>query len=97
MSTSPAGLLTSGDDWQWLATNLRLIDDHDDRLCISTRTDISTWLDRQAATIYRQPFRDRAAGGTAQHTFTTGGCLDLLMVNNTLNSLRPHDPTRSAR
>jgi hypothetical protein len=54
-------LLTGGDAWQRLATNLRLIDDPEDRLRISARADIATWLDRQAATTYHQPSRARAA------------------------------------
>ncbi|MGC4868203.1 hypothetical protein ACLQ3B_22545 [Micromonospora sp. DT53] len=54
-------LLTSGNAWQRLATNLRLIDDPDDRLRAGARADISTWLNRQAATTYHGPSRDRAA------------------------------------
>jgi hypothetical protein len=54
-------LLTGGDAWQRLATNLRLIDDPDDRLRNSARADIGAWLDRQAATTYHRPSRDRAA------------------------------------
>ncbi|GLZ60922.1 hypothetical protein [Micromonospora sp. NBRC 107095] len=34
-------LLTSADAWQRLATNLRLIDDPDARLCAGARADIS--------------------------------------------------------
>jgi hypothetical protein len=52
-------LLTVGDAWQRLATNLRLIDDPDERLRVSARADITTWLDRQAATTYHGPSRDR--------------------------------------
>ena len=54
-------LLTGGDAWQRLATNLRLIDDPDDRLRIRSRADITTWLDRQAVTTYHMPSRDRGA------------------------------------
>ncbi len=54
-------LLTAGTAWQRLATNLRLIDDFDDRLRGTARADITTWLDRQAASTYRGPSRDRAA------------------------------------
>jgi hypothetical protein len=54
-------LLTVGNPWQRLATNLRLIDDPDERLRIGARADITAWLDRQAATTYHGPSRDRAA------------------------------------
>jgi HEAT repeat protein len=54
-------LLTGGDAWHRLTTNLRLIDDPDDRLRISARADIATWLDRQAPTTYHQPSRARGA------------------------------------
>lgn len=54
-------LLTGGDAWQRLATDLRLVDDPDPRLRGSSRADLSSWLDREAATVYRGPGRDRAA------------------------------------
>lgn len=54
-------LLTGGDAWRRLATNLRLIDDPDDRLRGSARADITGWLDRQAATTYHGPSGDRGA------------------------------------
>ncbi|MEH1166458.1 hypothetical protein V6V47_13825 [Micromonospora sp. CPCC 205539] len=54
-------LLTWGSAWQRLATNLRLVDDPDDRLRVGARADISSWLDRQAATTYHGPSGDRAA------------------------------------
>ncbi|WP_247683690.1 hypothetical protein [Micromonospora sp. D93] len=54
-------LLTLANAWQRLATNLRLIDDPDDRLRVGARADISVWLNRQAATTYHGPSDDRAA------------------------------------
>ncbi|HVQ93605.1 MAG TPA: hypothetical protein VMU51_21390 [Mycobacteriales bacterium] len=54
-------LLTVGNAWQRLATNLQVINDPDDRLRLSARADITTWLDRQAATTYHRPSGDRAA------------------------------------
>jgi hypothetical protein len=54
-------LLTAGDAWQRLSTNLRLTDDPDDRLRGSARADIAAWLDRQAATTYHGPCQGRAA------------------------------------
>jgi hypothetical protein len=54
-------LLTGGDVWQRVATDLRLIDDPDQRLRVSSRADLATWLEREAATTYRGPGRDRAA------------------------------------
>lgn len=54
-------LLIAGNAWQRLVTNLRLIDDPDDRLRGSARADITAWLDRQAATAYHGPSRKRAA------------------------------------
>ncbi|MBG6066347.1 hypothetical protein IW248_002634 [Micromonospora ureilytica] len=54
-------LLTLANAWQRLATNLRLIDDPDDRLRAGARADISAWLNRQAATTYHGPSGDRAA------------------------------------
>jgi hypothetical protein len=54
-------LLTGGDAWQRLATDLQLIDDPDQRLRVSSRADLGTWLDQEAATTYRGPSRDRAA------------------------------------
>jgi hypothetical protein len=54
-------LLTAGDAWRRLATNLRLIDDPDERLRVNSRADIAAWLDRDAATTYRAPSPDRAA------------------------------------
>ncbi|MDG9678942.1 hypothetical protein [Micromonospora sp. DH14] len=54
-------LLTLANAWQRLATNLRVIDEPDDRLRAGARADISVWLNRQAATTYHGPSRDRAA------------------------------------
>ncbi|GAB3959309.1 hypothetical protein GCM10027614_78530 [Micromonospora vulcania] len=54
-------LLTLVNAWQRLATNLRLVDDPDDRLRVGARADISSWLDRQAATTYHSPSRNLAA------------------------------------
>jgi hypothetical protein len=54
-------LLTAGNAWQRLITNLRLIDDADDRLRGSARADLTAWLDRQAATTYHGPSREHAA------------------------------------
>jgi hypothetical protein len=54
-------LLTVENAWQRLVTNLRLIDDPDDRLSGSARADLTAWLDRQAATTYHGPSRERAA------------------------------------
>ncbi len=54
-------LLVAGDVWQRLATNLGLVDDPDPRLRASSRVDIASWLERQAATTYRSPDSDRAA------------------------------------
>lgn len=54
-------LLTAGNAWQRLITNLRLIADPDDRLRGSARADLTGWLDRQAATTYHGPSRERAA------------------------------------
>jgi hypothetical protein len=54
-------LLTAGNAWQRLITNLRLIDDPDDRLRGSARADLTAWLDRQAATTYHGPSREQAA------------------------------------
>lgn len=54
-------LLIAGDAWQRLAIDLRLIDDPDPRLRVSSRADLAVWLDRDAATTYRGPSRDRAA------------------------------------
>jgi hypothetical protein len=48
-------LLTAGDAWQRLVTNLRLIDDSDGRLRANARADITTWLQRDAATAYQAP------------------------------------------
>ena len=53
-------LVTGGDAWQRLATNLRLLDDPDPRLRVTSRADIVNWLDRDAATTYRTPDPDRA-------------------------------------
>ncbi len=53
-------LLTGGDAWQRLVTNLRLIDDPDARLRVSSRADIAAWLDREAARTFRAPSPDRA-------------------------------------
>jgi hypothetical protein len=54
-------LLTGGDAWQRLVTDLRLIRDSDHRLRASSRADLAAWLDREAATAYRGPSRHRAA------------------------------------
>lgn len=54
-------LLTGGDAWQRLATDLQLIDDPDQRLRANSRADLAAWLDREAATTYHGPSRDRAA------------------------------------
>lgn len=54
-------LLVAGNVWQRLVTNLRLIDDPNDRLRGSARADLTAWLSRQAATTYQGPSRDRAA------------------------------------
>ncbi|WFE54933.1 hypothetical protein [Micromonospora sp. WMMD1155] len=54
-------LLVAGNAWQRLVTNLRLIDDPNDRLRGSARADLTAWLNRQAATTYHGPSRDRAA------------------------------------
>ncbi|MCG5465465.1 hypothetical protein MED01_003744 [Micromonospora sp. MED01] len=54
-------LLIAGNAWQRLVTNLRLIDDPDDRLRGSARADLSAWLGRQAATTYHGPSRKHAA------------------------------------
>jgi len=54
-------LLIAGNAWQRLVTNLRRIDDPDDRLRGSARADLTAWLDRQAATTYHEPSRKRAA------------------------------------
>ncbi|GIH04945.1 hypothetical protein Rhe02_30120 [Rhizocola hellebori] len=48
-------LLVAGDVWQRLITNLRLIQDEDDRLRNAARSDIGFWLDSDAATAYRGP------------------------------------------
>jgi hypothetical protein len=53
-------LLTGADAWQRLATNLRLLDDPDPRLRVTSRADIANWLDHDAATTYRTPDPDRA-------------------------------------
>ncbi len=53
-------LLTGGDTWQRLATNLALVDDPDLRLRAGSRADIANWLERQAATTYRAPDPARA-------------------------------------
>ncbi|MEU1589591.1 hypothetical protein [Micromonospora sp. NPDC005710] len=54
-------LLTAGNAWQRLITNLRLIDDPDDRLRGNVRSDLTAWLNRQAATTYHGPSRKQAA------------------------------------
>ena len=54
-------LLIIGDAWQRFTTDLRLVDDPDERLRAGSRADIAVWLDRQAATTYRAPTRTRAA------------------------------------
>lgn len=53
-------LLITGDVWQRLATNLRLMRDADQRLRATARADLAAWLDREAATTYRGPSRERA-------------------------------------
>ncbi|WP_240762482.1 hypothetical protein [Micromonospora sp. HM134] len=53
-------LLRAGNAWQRLTINLRLLDDPDDRLRGSARADLTAWLDRQAATTYHGPSRERA-------------------------------------
>lgn len=52
-------LLTAGDAWERLATNLRLVDDSDGRLRANARADITTWLQRDAATTYQTPASGR--------------------------------------
>jgi hypothetical protein len=54
-------LLTGGDAWQRLATDLELIDDTDERLRVTSRADVATWLAHEAATTYHGPSRERAA------------------------------------
>lgn len=54
-------LLTDGDAWLRLATNLRLVEDADERLRATSRADIVNWLDRHAATTYHRPTSRRAA------------------------------------
>ena len=54
-------LSVNGDAWQRLATDLRLVDDPDDRLRATARADLAVWLLRDAATAYRGPGPDRAA------------------------------------
>lgn len=54
-------LLTAGDPWLRLATDLRLIDDPDPRLLATARADIAAWLRREAATVYCGPRPDQAA------------------------------------
>lgn len=53
-------LLTAGNTWQRLATNLRLVDDPDARLSATARADIATRLERGAATSYRGPSPEQA-------------------------------------
>ncbi|WP_232234434.1 hypothetical protein [Actinoplanes sp. N902-109] len=53
-------LLVCGDVWQRLVTDLRLVEDADQRLRATARADIAAWLKREAATSYRGPSRDRA-------------------------------------
>ncbi|MEV7228839.1 hypothetical protein AB0M79_17710 [Polymorphospora sp. NPDC051019] len=48
-------LLISGGAWQRVATDLRLLDDADERLRGAVRADLAMWLQRQAATTYDQP------------------------------------------
>ncbi|MFB6392905.1 hypothetical protein [Polymorphospora lycopeni] len=48
-------LLISGGAWQRVATDLRLLDDADERLRGAARADLAMWLQRQAATTYDQP------------------------------------------
>jgi hypothetical protein len=54
-------LLTGGDAWQRLATDLELLDDTDERLRVTARADLATWLEHEAATTYHGPSRERAA------------------------------------
>ena len=54
-------LLTGGDAWQRLATDLELVDDTDERLRVTARADLATWLDHEAATTYHGPSRERTA------------------------------------
>jgi hypothetical protein len=54
-------LLTGGGAWQRLVTDLELIDDTDERLRVTSRADLATWLEHQAATTYHGPSRERAA------------------------------------
>lgn len=54
-------LLTDGDAWQRLATDLELVDDTDEQLRVTARADLATWLDHEAATAYHGPSRERAA------------------------------------
>jgi hypothetical protein len=37
-----------------------LVDDTDERLRVTARADLATWLDHEAATTYRGPSRERA-------------------------------------
>ena len=53
-------LLTSGDPWLRVTTDLRLVDDPDPRLLATARADLAGWLDREAATVYRSPRPDQA-------------------------------------
>ncbi|MEV0606501.1 hypothetical protein AB0I61_09055 [Polymorphospora rubra] len=48
-------LLLAGGAWQRVVTDLRLLDDADERLRGSARADLSMWLARQAATTYDSP------------------------------------------
>ncbi|GAA2591127.1 hypothetical protein GCM10010435_82320 [Winogradskya consettensis] len=54
-------LLTGGDAWQRLSTDLQLVADPDLRLRGHARADLTAWLDHEAATAYLAPGRDRAA------------------------------------
>ncbi|WP_436532195.1 hypothetical protein [Actinoplanes sp. HUAS TT8] len=49
------GLLTGGDVWERLATDLRVIDDPDRRLRAAARSDLAAWLRSEAATSYGRP------------------------------------------
>ncbi len=53
-------LLTAGNTWQRLTTNLRLVNDPYARLSATARADIAAWLEREAATSYRGPRPEQA-------------------------------------
>ncbi|GIJ49188.1 hypothetical protein Val02_60740 [Virgisporangium aliadipatigenens] len=54
-------LSAAGDAWQRLATDLRLVDDADERLRGTARADIASWLAFEAARVYHGPAPERAA------------------------------------